>query len=490
MLLIMGVSLYTSRIVLDTLGIEDYGIYNIVGGVVTMFAFLNGAMVAASQRFISFELGKGDLVRLKKVFCTSVSIHICIALIILIIAETVGLWFLNTKLNINPDRMVAANWAYQFSIFTFLIGVISVPYNSCIVAHEHMKAFAYISIIEVILKLITVYLLFVWDSDKLKLYSALTLMVAVLVRILYGIYCRRHFAECKYQYSFDKDLFKQMFSFAGWSLIGNLGFSFKDQGSNILLNIFFGTAVNAARGIAMQVNGAISGFSSNFQMAINPQITKSYAAGNYEYTQSLISKGCRYSFYLLAIISIPVFVNIDYILGLWLTVVPEYTPVFLRLVLITALVNSMANPFVTVMQATGKIRNFQIIICIIMLLDLPISYIVLKMGYLPYAVMYVSLFTTTIGLFARLFLMKQLISYSARYFIFNIFLKNIILMGIAILILYYIQSLFVINFLLFAIMFTFNVFFVGGVFYLGGMDIKERRMVRRKILSEIKNKLH
>ena len=280
MLLTIVVGLYTSRVVLNTLGVNDYGVYNVVGGIVAMLSFLNSALTAASQRFIAFELGRGDLSKLKKIFCTSVTIHATLAAIIFVIAETVGLWFVNTHLNIDADRMVAANWVYQFSIFTFMLTVLSVPYNSCIVAHEHMNTFAYISILEVTLKLLIVYLLLVINYDKLITYGILVFAVALVVRLTYGIYSKRHFEECTYHFSFDKQLFKEMFSFAGWSVVGNLGFSFKDQAANIILNLFFGTVVNAARGIALQVNGIISGFSTNFMMALNPQITKQYAAGN------------------------------------------------------------------------------------------------------------------------------------------------------------------------------------------------------------------
>lgn len=274
MLLTIVVSLYTSRMILKILGVSDYGVYNVVGGIVAMLSFLNSALTAASQRFIAFELGRGDKEKLKTIFCTSVTIHAILALIIFIIAETVGLWFVNTHLNIEPARMIAANWVYQCSILTFMLTIISVPYNSCIVAHEHMNAFAYVSILEVILKLLIVYLLLVINSDKLITYGILVLCVAFIIRLIYGLYCKRHFEECKYRFIFDKTLFKEMFSFAGWSVVGNLGFSFKDQVANVILNIFFGTIVNAARGVALQVNGIISGFSVNFLMALTPQITK------------------------------------------------------------------------------------------------------------------------------------------------------------------------------------------------------------------------
>ena len=302
MLLTIAVGLYTSRVVLNTLGVSDYGIYNVVGGIVSMLAFLNSALTAASQRFIAFELGRGDLSKLRKIFCTSVTIHATLAVIIFIIAETIGLWFINTHLNIDANRMVAANWVYQFSIFTFMLTVLSVPYNSCIVAHEHMNAFAYISILEVTLKLLIVYLLLVINYDKLTTYGILVFAVALVVQLTYGIYCKRHFEECAYHFILDKKLFKEMFSFAGWSVVGNLGFSFKDQAANVILNLFFGTVINAARGVALQVNGIIAGFSTNFMMALNPQITKQYASGEIESSMKLVYAGSRFSFFYLLLL--------------------------------------------------------------------------------------------------------------------------------------------------------------------------------------------
>lgn len=421
MFITMAIGLYTSRIVLQTLGISDYGVYNVVGGIITMLSFLNAGMVASSQRFISFELGRNDIQRLKTVFCTSVSIHLFLALIAFVLAETLGLWFINTQLNIDADRMVAANWVYQCSIFTFMVNVISVPYNSCIVAHEKMSAFAYISIFEVILKLAIVFLLWFLPFDKLIVYAILVLIVSVLIRFCYTIYCKRHFEECIYHLKFDIKLFKEMFSFAGWSIIGNLGFSFKDQASNVILNIFYGTTLNAARGISMQVSNIVNTFSSNFSMALNPQITKQYAAGNEEESRKLVYAGSRYTFYLLTLISIPVIVNVDYILELWLGIVPEYTSYFLILSLITALLYAVSGTVTTALQATGKIKAFQIGICILMLSELPIAYLLLHLGYPPYSVMYPTLFTYTIAIIFRFYLIKCMVSgYSFRYYVIKV----------------------------------------------------------------------
>lgn len=365
MLFTIIVGLYTSRVVLNTLGVNDYGIYNVVGGIVAMLAFLNSAMTAASQRFISFELGTKNYQRLKEVFSTSVTIHLIIAGIIFIISETIGLWFLNTHMNISSDRMEAANWVYQCSILTFMVTVISVPYNACIVAHERMKAFAYISIIEVGLKLIIVYLLLVFSTDKLITYAILIFSVSVIIRVIYGIYCKRNFEECIYRFSVKRALWKQMLSFVGWGMLANFGVSLRLQGANILLNIFFNPAVNAARGIAMQVNGIVINFSNNFLMALNPQITKEYANGNIDRTITLIYAGSRYSFYLLSIISLPMIVSIDYLLKLWLGIVPEYTNIFLKLTIVAALIDTMTYPMVTATYATGVLRRITIIISLL-----------------------------------------------------------------------------------------------------------------------------
>lgn len=431
MLLTMCIGLFTSRVVLDTLGAEDYGIYNVVGGLVTMFAFLNSAMIATSQRFISFELGKGNQQKLKEVFSTTLTIHIVIAFVIILLSEIIGVWFLNTRMNISPDRMLAANWVFQLSIFSFAVNVVSVPYNASIVAHEKMNAFAYISILEVGLKLAVAYLLLISSYDKLIVYAVLLFLVSLFLRLLYGWYCSKHFEECHYMVSFDSKQFKDMFSFAGWSLVGNLGFSFKDQFSNILLNLFFGTFVNAARGVAMQVASVINGFSTNFMMAVNPQITKSYASGDWERSKDLVYAGCKFSFYLLAIVSLPVMVNLAFILKLWLVDVPQYTEPFLQLALWCSLLYSISAPLTTAMQATGKIKWFQIIICIIMLMELPIAYVLLRMGNPPYFAMYASVLVTVVGVIARILLVKRLISlYNVRYYLLQIFFKSLIIVAI------------------------------------------------------------
>ena len=341
MLFMMLVSLYTSRVVLATLGVEDFGIYNVVGGVITMFSFFNGAMSSSTQRYITFELGRGDFDQLQKVFQTSVNIHLLVALLILFLGETIGLWFFYEKMVIPASRMTAAFWVYQFSIITMMVMIVSVPYNAAIIAHEKMSIFAYISILEVLLKLGIVYLLYLTRSDKLIMYAALLCATQLLIRIVYGHYCSCHFKEVRYYWGWDLKLFKEMLYFGGWNLWGGFATVLFSQGINILLNMFFGPFVNAARGIAVQVQGAVTQFSTNFQTALNPQITKSYALGDFTYMHSLIFRSSKFTFLLLAVISFPILLETEMILQLWLNMVPAYTVVFVRLMLCITIIDAM-----------------------------------------------------------------------------------------------------------------------------------------------------
>ncbi|WP_372948068.1 oligosaccharide flippase family protein [Mariniphaga sp.] len=423
MFLTMGVSLYTSRIVLNTLGVEDFGIYNVVGGVVTMFSFLNHSMALATQRFLSFELGKKNFEQLKKVFSMSVNIHAIIAVASFILAETIGLWFLNTKLNIPAERMSAANWVYQFSIFSFMITVMRVPYNATIIAHERMSVYAWVSIVEVILKLIIVFALVWLGFDKLKLYAVLIFSVSALVWFLYKIYCKRNFTETNYQFLWEKSLYKTLINYAGWNLFGNLAVVAFNQGINIMLNIFFGPAINAARGIAYQVNGAVSSFFHNFQMSMNPQIVKSYAADDHQYMQQLIFRGSKYSFFLLYFLSLPILLQTETILKWWLKLVPEYTVLFCQLILADALINCISGTLNTAVHATGKIKKYQAVVGGILLCNVPLSYIFLKLGYPPQVTLLITISLSVTAFFARLSIIIRLLNFSASDFLRQVVLK-------------------------------------------------------------------
>lgn len=429
MIFMMLIGLYTSRVNLHSLGVEDYGIYNVVGGIVVMFSVINGSISAAISRFLTFELGTGNMERLKKIFSTSVTIQIIISLIIFVLAETIGLWFLNNKMVIPESRMYAANWVYQFSIFTFILNLICMPYNACIVAHERMSAFAWISIYDAVTKLAVALLTFIAPMDKLIFYSGLIVVFGFIQRMIYSWYCHRNFDECHYRFIFDKSLLKQMLGFAGWNFIGAASAILRDTGGNIVINLFCGPAVNAARGIANAVNNAVLGFANSFTTALNPQITKSYASGDRENMMRIIYKGARFSFYLILVLGLPVLMETDYILYLWLKIVPEHTVWFIRLTIIFAMSEAISNPLVTAMLATGRIRNYQIVVGGIQMMNLPISYICLRMGYAPEVVMIVAIILSQMCFLSRMYMLRPLIGLKVRSYLRNVYL-NIVFVSI------------------------------------------------------------
>lgn len=486
MLLTMLVSLYTSRVVLNTLGVEDYGIYNVVGGVVTMFSVLSGSLSSAISRFITVELAKGDSDSLRKTFSASVTIQILLSLLIVILIESVGVWFLNAKMVIPDNRLSAANWVLQFSIITFVINLISVPYNATIIAHERMSAFAYISILEVACKLGIAYLITISPIDKLVFYAILMCAVALVVRIVYGVYCSRHFNECKYSILFDKVLLKKMFSFAGWNFIGASSAVLRDQGGNIVINLFAGPAVNAARGIAMQVNSAVTAFANNFMTAMNPQITKSYTTGDREYMMSLIFRGARFSFYMLLFLSLPILINTHYILTIWLGNVPKHTTLFVQLSLIFAMSESISSPLITAMLATGKIRNYQIVVGGLQMMNLPISYVLLRVGMIPETVLFVAIAISQVCLAARLYMLRGMIGLSVKEYLRKVYLNvlsvSVLSVVLPLCISYYLSE----NFFNFIILCVITVLSTVSVIFYVGCTNNERKFIISKSVLVIK----
>ena len=488
MLFMMVVSLYTSRVILNALGVEDFGIYNVVGGVVAMFTVISGSLSAAISRFITYELGKGNQSKLNKIFSASVTIQILLSLIIVILIESVGVWFLNAKMTIPESRIAAANWVLQFSIITFVINLISVPYNAAIIAHEKMSAFAYISILEAVGKLAIAFLIMWSPIDKLIYYAILMCAVAVIVRFTYGHYCKKHFAECTYHFHWNKDILKQMFGFAGWNFIGAASAVLRDQGGNIVINLFYGPAVNAARGIAIQVNNAVSGFVSNFMTALNPQITKSYASGDREYMMNLIFQGARLSFYMLLLLSLPILVNTHYILVIWLKLVPEHAVLFVQLILIFATCESISNPLITAMLATGKIRNYQIIVGGLQMMNLPISYICLRLGCIPESVLIVAIIISQLCLAARLYMLRGMIGLSSLKYLKNVYF-NVVVVAIVSLIIPLLLSLNMTeSFLSFIFLSLIAMLSTAVTELMVGCNKKERAFVVEKVKT-IKNKV-
>lgn len=410
MLLTMAVTLYTSRVVLQTLGVDDFGIYSVVAGFVTMLGFLNSAMSSATQRFLAFELGKSGDKDMRGIFSMSLNIHVLIAIFVLLLGETVGLWFVKTQLTIPADRLMAAQWVFHFALLSFMVTIISVPYNALIIAHERMSVFAWVSIIDVMLKLLIVFMLSWFGMDKLILYAVLSLAVVFIVFVVYRGYCKKYFVESRFQLYWNKQLFNTMLSYTGWSLWGNVAAVMSGQGVNVLLNIFFGPSVNAARAIAMQVSGALNSFVYNVQVAINPQIIKSYATKDMDYMHRLICCSSKYNFFILLLLSLPILNNIEFILSIWLGSVPEGTVIYVKLIIYCTLIESLSLPLIVAAQATGRIKRYQLIAGGILLLNLPISFVLLKVGGEPQGVFYVAILLSVLALFARVEMVSKLIS--------------------------------------------------------------------------------
>lgn len=486
MLFGMLVSLYTSRVIISALGVVDYGIYGVVGSFVTMFSLINGSLSASASRFLTFELGRGDMNKLKAVFSTSLLIHISLAVIVVLLLETVGLWFLNNKMVIPADRMFAANCVYQASVLSFVLGLLSVPYNASIVAHERMKAFAYIGILDILLRLGIVILVAHLPAacDRLIYYALLILALGFMMQYLYWRYCRKNFEECHLQLTFDKSCWKQMGSFAGWNFIGCTAGLLKDQGVNLLLNLSGGPVLNAARSIALSVNGAVCSFAGNFMTALNPQITKSYAAGQQLYMTKLVENGSRFSFYILLILVFPVLMETKFILSLWLGegMYPAHTVNFVRLVLLLSMLDILSNTLITLQNATGKIRNYQIAVGGMLMMNFPLSYICLKFGFPPETVYFVAIFVSLCCLMLRLIFLRYMLTFSMRSFLCNVCVnvfKVSLLSSIIPLMLYFsLES----GWMRFIVITTVCILCVPATIFIFGCSAPERQMVIEKLI--------
>ena len=478
----MGIGLFTSRVVLQTLGIEDYGIYNVVGGFVAMFAVISSSLVNASQRFISYEMGK-EQPQMNRVFCGTVSVHILISLISLFFFESIGMWFLNTQLNITSERLFAANWVFQCSALAFCINLISIPYNACIIAHEKMSIFAYISIYEAFAKLGIVYILWLTRSDRLILYAILMLVVSLSLRFIYGIYCARRFEECKFHLLIDKQLFKEMLSFTGWNFIGSAAGILSNQGINILVNIFFGVTLNAARGIAEQANHAISVFVTNFMTALNPQITKSHASGDFKYMNTLMYRGSKYAALLYWCIGSVLFIESDYILSVWLVEVPDYAVLFLKLTIVYSMFLALSNTLYIGMLATGKIKNYQIVMGCLLLFGVACCYMAFFWGLGPEWSYISMIVVAVVSLYVRLILLERMImGFNATIYIKEVLYKVLIVIIVSMIIQFVITRYhFSSEGLKFLIVLLTNIVIIPTFSYLLALDNEERSFIRNKL---------
>lgn len=489
MLVLMFVNLYTSRVILGNLGVEDYGIYSVIGSIVASFSLISGSLSAAISRFITFELGSDDSEQLRKTFSAAVSIQIITCLIVIIIGELIGGWFINHKMEIPEERLGAAMWVFQFTIVTFCFKLISIPYDAAIVAHEKMSAFAFISVWDGLGKLFIASVIGRVGCDKLIIYAALMCLLALIVRLQYGWYCKRHFEECKFCFSFDKNLTKKMFAFAGWNYIGSGAGLLQGSGVSIMLSTFFFPSVNAARGLATHATNSMLNFITNFMTALNPQITKSYAAGEHEYMMKVIYAGIKLSFCLFAILSTPVLFNTEFLLNIWLENPPEYVVAFTQLSIIYSLLNVFSKPLITAMLATGNIRNYQIIVGGIKLLTLPVDYILLRIGCQPTSVYFVAIVIEMLCLSARIILLKGMINLNVKDFVFVIILRSSIYYCLIMLVNICISSCFVVNsIVMFVAYFVLCVVLSIIITWLMYCNSIEKQMILTKIAS-IKTKI-
>jgi len=487
MFITMVVGLYTSRIVLQTLGVVDYGLYNVVGGIVAMFTFINGAMINATTRYITFYLGKNDDSMLNTVFNMASIVHLVLGLTIVVLGESVGLWFLQNKMQIPANRMFACFCLLQFSIATTFLSILYVPYNACVIAHEKMSAFAYISILDVFLKLAIVISLRWISADRLIVYGLLLSLISAMDLTIYLIYCKKNFTETKLRKVWDKPLFKEMLSFAGWGLIGNFSYIFYSQGVNILLNMFCGPAVNAARGVAVQVESVIKQFANNVQTAINPQIIKSYAAEEKERTYSLVFASSKYCFYLLYLLSLPIIIETDFVLNLWLGKgsVPEHTVNFIRIILCISLLDAFINPLFTANLASGKLKLYQICVCSVSYVFMFITYFILKLTEIPESVFYCLFVSTLIGVGIRIFVVHRQIQLPVGLYVKSVVFKVLLVVAISIILpvaVYFYVDDGLAGFFASSAM---SVLSVAATIYFFGIDSIERTWLKSKILTKI-----
>ena len=488
MFVMLAVGLYTSRVVLHVLGASDYGIYNIIGGVVVLFSFINNALISATQRFLNFNLGKKDITAVHHVFCMSMNAYFILSLLFIVLAETIGLWFVNTQLNIPEDRHNAALWVYQFSVLTFIVNLLRIPYNATIIAYERMDFYAYVSLIEVILKLAVVYLLFVTSYDKLILYALLYTIIPIMMNIVYKIYCNKHFSVTKYQPLWNKEIFRSLFGFSGWSLFGSIANMSAQQGINILVNIFYGVTANAAVGIANQVTTNVYQFISNFQTAFQPQIVKTYAANETEAFHKLIFRSAKFSYFMMFLLALPIILTTHDILEIWLVKVPEYTAIFCQLILGFLIIECISAPLWMAVQATGKIKRYQILMAICIFMNFPLTYIVFKIGMHVYYAWIIRIFVNVITISVRCIYMKKYLEFPILDFFKKVIKPILIVSAISIPIPYFIsisttsgiENIIIVTIISILI----SLFFI----YTLGLNINEKKFINDILLRKILRK--
>lgn len=490
MVFLILVNLYTSRIVINALGVEDYGLYSVVGAVVIFLGFLNNSMTAAAQRFLSYSKGKDSIDTTKSIFNSLIAVQFLVAGLIFLLAETLGILYIELFLNVSPEKIGVAHIVYQFSLFSLLAKVVSVPYTASIIANERMSAFAIISIVEGILQLTVALVLSLILNEKLVWYAFLMFLTVFVVQLGYRIYSRLHFQECRINRSWKREDIKNILGYSGWNLLGALSSVATDQGVNMVLNSFFGVVVNAARGIAFQVSAAVASLSGNFQQAINPQIVKNYASGELDEMHKMIVKGTKFTFFLLLIIAIPFIFNMYPVLSLWLGFVPEYTVLFCCLILINAMLTACSGSLLIGAMATGKIKKYQITVATINLLNLPLSYVGLVLYPNPYLTVYIMIGLSTIAFVVRLCMVSKMVKLSKRQFLLGAIIPIFKVLLIILPILFLLYSKYTVDSTFFSLIFSMSVcfFITCVVIYVIGITSGEKKLVTDMVLKKLKRK--
>lgn len=485
MLLTVGISFYTTRLVLANLGISDYGIYNVIGGFVSMFYMVTSTLTQAVGRFLTFDLGTGDVKKLQQTFSTSIIILLGLALGVVVLGETIGLWFINNKLNIDPSRMFAANWIYQFSLLSFVLEMISVPYSASVISHERMGTFAFVTIAKVLLNFCVALLLTVVTTDKLILYGILMFAISLSIQLMYYIYCTRNFPECRFLFSVKKHQLKEIFGFAGWSFLTTCASMLSSQGVSILMNMYFGVGVNAAQGVASQLKGTANAFARNFGTAISPQITKSYARGDKDYTRFLVCEGAKFEYLLLWVIALPLLLETDFVLSVWLKEVPQYAVPFVRLSLLYSLVDLLVGTSLTLNNATGQIRNYQLLISSAQLMILFASYVALKMGGTPILVYSISNIGYALIVVPRIVLNRKYCNITLSYWGKTVLLIVLVVTAVSLLPCIYVQSLMPESWTRFLLVAVLSTLLIALGTYLFALSMSQRT----KVINYIKKKI-
>jgi len=487
-LFIMVVTLYTGRVILDVLGVSDYGVYNVIAGVTGLIGFLRGALGSSAQRFINYEMGCGRLDNLKRVFSMSFYCFLLVSVISLVLAESVGLWFVENKLNIPNGRIDAAVFMYHCTVFMFVVNMLIIPFHSDIIAHEEMSIYAYFSIIDALLKLFIVYLLTIIPIDKLKLYALLLVGVNLTMTACYVVYCYKKFPESHIVKIWDKALMQKIFSFSGWMLIGTVTNVLSTQGINMLINIFFNPIYNAARGIAVQVYGAVSSLAGNFLVAVQPQIVQSYASCDVQHSYKLVFSSSKLSAFLTFTIALPIMLNADYILNLWLVDVPDMAPLFVNLVIIDFIITTAYAPIFNIAQAANKVRNYELVVSVSFIIIFGLSWVAFRFGSPVQTTFIIAIIVDFLGLFARLVVLHHDTKFPVvRY------CKQVIAPILTVLILSwfigYLPTLMirVDNFLLLIVHAIICVFATAVLIWLIGTDSAEKLLVRNAITKVTNN---